>query len=248
MSRITFEVCVDTYDGAVIAANSGADRIELCSSLAEGGLTPSIGLMTACAKLPVPVNAMIRPRAGGFHFSADELAIMCADAKAAESVGMAGIVTGATTPAGEVDLPFLEALLAATALPATLHRAIDTVADPVAAIETAVALGFERILTSGGEASAAAGSETIGKMVQAAAGRISVMAGSGITCDNVREILTRTGVREIHASCASVQPTRHTNAAELRLGFVAEKGVRATSAESISQLRALLATYQEAAE
>ncbi|QRK09504.1 copper homeostasis protein CutC [Archangium violaceum] len=203
MRRITLEVCVDDVAGLVSAAEGGADRIELCAGLEVGGLTPSRGLMARAAALDIPVLAIIRPRAGDFVYDAATLDVMRADIDTAREAGLAGVVLGASRPDGRLDEDALAALIAhATGLEVALHRAFDLVPDPLEALETAVALGFARILTSGGSATALEGAETIAMVTRAAAGRISIMPGSGVRPDTVSELLARTGAREVHASCS----------------------------------------------
>ncbi|WP_257447818.1 copper homeostasis protein CutC [Archangium lipolyticum] len=203
MPRITLEVCVDDMAGLVAAAEGGADRIELCAALEVGGLTPSRGLMARAATLGLPVLAMIRPRAGDFVYDAATLDVMRADIDAAREAGLTGVVLGASRPDGRLDADALAALVAhATGLEVALHRAFDLVPDPLEALETAVSLGFARILTSGGCATALAGVETIAAVTRAAAGRLSIMPGSGVRPDTVSELLAKTGAREVHASCS----------------------------------------------
>jgi copper homeostasis protein len=196
------EVCVDTLAGAEAALRGGASRVELCSSLSEGGLTPSAGLMRAAARLPLPCYAMIRPRSGLFAFSGAEAEIMLADVAAARAAGLAGVVLGAQGSDGALETDLLKELIAAAGgMGASLHRVIDVVPDPLAALEAAMALGFERVLTSGSEPFAPDGVGLIADMVKQAGERLSVMPGSGLTAENVRAVMDATGVREVHAAC-----------------------------------------------
>lgn len=200
---IPLEVCVDTFDGARAAQDGGADRVELCSALSEGGLTPSVGLMRQAATLSIPVFAMIRPRAGLFHFSDADEAIMLADIQAAKEAGLEGVVLGAQKSDRRLDEARLKRLLAAAdGMGSTLHRVIDVVPDPLEALDTAIQLGFDRVLTSGAAADAPDGVAMLRDMVARADGRISVMAGCGLTHQNVAAFMRDTGVAEIHASCA----------------------------------------------
>ncbi|HIP24312.1 MAG TPA: copper homeostasis protein CutC [Rhodobacteraceae bacterium] len=199
------EICVDTIEGAVVASKAGAHRVELCAALSEGGLTPSVGLMAAAAQLDTPVYSMIRPRAGGFCYTQAELAIMKQDIEASAEAGCDGVVFGVLLPDGQLDKVALAGLLRASVLPATLHRAFDCVPDPFAALEQAIDLGFERILTSGGQASALEGLNLIAELVKRAAGRIAIMPGAGVNAGNVGEIVSGAGVTEVHSSCASSQ-------------------------------------------
>lgn len=248
MSRVPLEVCVDTLEGAWTAAENGADRVELCAALSEGGLTPSHGAMVACAKLPVPVYVMIRPRRGGFAYSDAEKAVMLRDIMTAEQAGLAGIVIGAVDDMDALDRDFLATALQGTTLAATLHRAIDTVRDFERAIEDAVAIGFERILTSGQADKADIGLDMLARAVNVAAGRISIMAGSGVNAANAARILKHTNVAELHASCSKpLTPAPSPTRADTRLGFVAASGTRDTDASLVQSLRHVMDLYAEAA-
>jgi len=195
------EVCVDGAAGLTAALAGGADRIELCSALALSGLTPSPGLMRLAGQLSKPAYAMIRPRPGDFCFSPAEIDVMRADIDAARAAGLPGVVLGASRPTGELDADALAVLVPhARGLGLTLHRAFDVAPDLEAALETAIDLGFERVLTSGGETSAIAGGGRLRDLVARAAGRISIMAGSGVTPANVQALVEQTGVREVHGS------------------------------------------------
>ncbi len=196
------EICVDSIDGVTAAINGGAGRVELCSSLSEGGLTPSAGLMRAAAQLPIPCYAMIRPRSGLFGFSKAEAEIMLADIAMVREAGLAGVVLGAQDADGGLNMPLLAQLIgAAGGLGKTLHRVIDVVPEPLVALDQAIELGFERVLTSGAEPLAPDGAPLIGLMVERAAGRLSVMPGCGLTADNVAEVMAVTGVHEVHVAC-----------------------------------------------
>lgn len=239
------EVCVDTIEGAWIAAENGADRIELCAALAEGGLTPSAGMMAAASRLPVPVFAMIRPRAGDFRYSDAEKTIMLRDIQLAEQQGMAGIVTGAVNSERCLDAEFLSPALRETRLQATLHRAFDTLHDLPRTVSVAIELGFERILTSGQGQKAEQHVQMLAEIVRIADGRISIMAGSGVTPMNASRILTESGVHELHASCSVRENAAARDLPETRLGFVAQDGARQTSAEQVRLLRSAIDTYDE---
>ena len=202
MGRL-LEVCVDDAAGLLTAVGAGADRIELCSALVLGGLTPSPGLMAMAAEVSVPVFAMVRPRPGNFVYEADDLRQMVADIEAIRAFGLAGMVIGANAEDGTLDPFTLSRLIeAADGLPAVLHRAVDLTPDPVEAVDVAVELGFCRILTSGGKASALEGLGTIAAMHQRAAGRIEILPGSGLTPDNVSRLLESVPDVDIHASCS----------------------------------------------
>lgn len=204
MTRIAaLEICVDTLEGVLVAKRGGATRVELCSALSEGGLTPSSGLMHAAAKTGIPCYAMIRPRSGLFHFSAAEEQIMLTDIQTAKAAGLAGVVLGAQQTDGSLNTAMLARFrMAASGIGATLHRVIDVVPDPMAALDQAIDLGFERVLTSGAAAEAPDGQAVIARLVARAGNRISVMPGCGLTPANVRDIALATGAREVHAACS----------------------------------------------
>ena len=199
---VLLEVCVDTAEALADAVANGAGRIELCAALGAGGLTPSIGFMHHARGAGVPVHALIRPRAGGFVYTAAEMAVMQADIAAAREAGLAGVVIGASRPDHTLDWPAIRTLVgAAQGMAVTLHRAFDLAPDLGQALEGAVAAGIGRVLTSGGAVSAPAGAEAIAAMIRKAAGRIVVMPGGGITPGNADALVRKTGAIELHASC-----------------------------------------------
>lgn len=205
--RAMLEICVDSPGGARAAIAGGADRLELCAALELGGLTPSAGLVAAVLPVAraagVPVHAMVRPRGGDFAYDADDLACAIAEARALTAQGVDGLVFGACRDA-ELDRAALECWLAAIDAPRalTFHRAVDLLADPVAAVPVIAALGFGYILTSGGAPAAADGLATIGAMAAAAGPGCAIIAGAGVRADNAAAILTATGVRQLHASAS----------------------------------------------
>ncbi len=202
LGRVELEVCVDTVEGLKAAQEIEVDRIELCGPLSVGGVTPSYGLMCAAGHSAVPALAMIRPRAGGFVYSPAEEVVMLADIDAARSAGMAGVVLGASRPDGTLNIGMLERLVArAHGLDLTLHRVFDLTPDPFEALEQAIRLGFTRILTSGHSVKAWDGRRELAQLVQTAAGRIQIMAGSGVSAQNVAALVEQTGLKSVHASC-----------------------------------------------
>ena len=206
------EVCVADPQSLAAAIAGGADRIELCSALELGGLTPLPGLMALAAQSGVPTYALVRPRSGDFVFDDHDTDAMI------RAAGLAGVVIGASRPNGELDLPLLERLIAhAAGLGTTLHRAIDLVPDFAEATEAAITLRVERTLTSGGATTALDGRDTIALMHATARGRLAIMAGSGLTPDNVAQLLEIAD--EIHSSCAATIPS---SAPAIRLGFAAD--------------------------
>lgn len=217
MSAI-LEICVDDAAGVDAAVAGGADRIELCSALELGGLTPSVGLLEHALRAGRPVHMMVRPRAGGFVYGDSDVAVMVEEIVRAIARGAAGVVVGALRPEGGLDREALARFRdAARDATIVLHRAIDLVPDPVAAVREAAALGYDKILSSGGAPTAIDGMATLAAMVVAAGERLSIIAGSGVTPDNVTRIIAGTGVREVHGSAS--RPGPQPDAATLRLGF-----------------------------
>jgi copper homeostasis protein len=241
--KIQLEICVDTPDGLAAAIKGGADRIELCSALSIGGLTPSPGLMKIAAKAALPVYAMIRPREGDFVFSPGEMDQMRRDIDAAREAGLAGVVLGASQPRGKLDAEALFHLRHhAEGLGATLHRAFDLVPDFDDALETAISLGFERILTSGGARKALDALGGLKALVERAGDRISIMPGSGVRPENALQVLTETGAREIHASCRTGRQTVAPEA--VALGFASDSLLDVTSEASVAELADILRMFE----
>jgi len=197
---LTFEVCVDSAEAALAAQEGGADRVELCSDLLEGGLTPTHGtLKVARERLRIKIMSMVRPRGGDFCYSDVEFAVMREDLLAAKALGADGLVFGLLQPDGTIDRDRTRELVdLARPLPVTFHRAFDMTRDPFEALDTLVALGVERVLTSGQEPSVVEGLGLIGELAARASGRIIVMPGGGITARNVARVVAETGVKEVH--------------------------------------------------
>lgn len=234
------EVCVDDPQGLSAAVSGGADRIELCSALALGGLTPSPGLIAAAAELAVPVFAMIRPRPGGFVYSHEELAVAKADIAAVRNAGLAGIVLGVTHPDGRLDRDAIAGLRdAAGDLPMVLHRAFDLSPDLLEGLETAIELGFCRILTSGGAPSAIEGAENIARLAGQARGRITILAGGGVDAGNAARLL-RAGADELHGSCSEICADQDMGG---RLRIASER-----AQTSVAKIRALRAAMEQTGE
>ena len=197
---MTFEVCAVNIQSALAAERAGAHRIELCSALDVGGLTPSPGLIRAAVRqLNIPVNVLIRPREGNFLYTEDERNIMLDDIRFCRETGANGVVVGALTAGNELDLPLMAVMKeTAGSMEVVCHRAFDFSTDPAAALEQLVALGFKRVLSSGQATTAWEGRFLLKTMVEKAAGRISVMPGAGISAKNILEIVAVTGAREFH--------------------------------------------------
>jgi copper homeostasis protein len=204
----TLEICAASLPSALAAQAGGAHRIELCQSLEQGGITPSYGLIRqVLAQVSLPVFGLIRPRPGGFVYSPDELAIMRDDIAACRELGCAGVVLGVLDAAGRVDMTACQELIGlAGDMAVTFHRAFDACPDQPQALEDVIALGCQRLLTSGGQPTAEAGQNQLAALVTQAAGRIQIMPGAGITASNVRALAAHTGAQEFHASAKRLVP------------------------------------------
>ncbi|MDO5733448.1 MAG: copper homeostasis protein CutC [Eubacteriales bacterium] len=194
------EICCGSAEDAIRAYEAGANRVELCSSLFLGGLTPSIGsLKTVKRHAPIEIMAMVRPREGGFCYNDYDFQVCLEDAAALLEAGADGLVFGFLTESGEVDIERTRKLVEiAGPKPCTFHRAIDVVPDYRRAIDQLVELGLTRILTSGQEASVYEGAETVADMIRYADGRIKIMPGAGITLKNIDKIASMTACEEMH--------------------------------------------------
>lgn len=196
------EGCVDSYASAAAAAAGGADRLELCANLAIGGTTPSPFLFEQVHRdFDLPVNILIRPRFGDFLYDRNEVEEMARSVRMFRDLGANGVVIGCLAPDGVLDQDKIRALMAqAGDMEVTLHRAFDMTRDPLEALETAVSLGFSTILTSGQAQNALVGKGTLRQVFQRSAGRIDIMAGSGVKKENIREIYDYTGIRVFHTT------------------------------------------------
>ncbi|MEZ4735815.1 MAG: copper homeostasis protein CutC [Caldilineaceae bacterium] len=202
---ITLEICVDAVEGALAAQAGGAQRVELCDNLLEGGTTPSVGMIALTRQqLAIGLQVIIRPRGGDFCYSALEFEVMKYDVLQAKQLGADGVVIGLLNPDGTVDKARTAALIAlARPLTVTFHRAFDMTVDPYQALADLIDLGVERVLTSGQESSALEGIDLITALVQQAGNQIIVMPGGGVNERNIHKIVSGSGVREIHLSARS---------------------------------------------
>lgn len=196
------EICVETLNSALAAQQGQAHRVELCSALCVGGITPSSGLIRAArAELSIQLFVMIRPREGNFVYNEHEFRIMKDDVVLARELGCDGVVLGLLTPQGTIDVERTRALVELAApMQVTFHRAFDEVQDEVQALEDVIRTGAHRILSSGGAASAVEGIARLARLQQQAGPRISLMAGGGVRQTNAVEILQGSGVQEVHSS------------------------------------------------
>ena len=200
VDRPIIEICLESVESVIAAEKGGADRVELCSDLFEGGLTPTIGTVkTALKKSNIKINAMIRPRGGDFCYSDEEFEVMKEDIKAFKETGINGIVFGILTPEGDVDVKRSKEIIElARPLAVTFHRAFDMTRDPYKSLEELIELGVDRVLTSGQEATVPEGAELLEELVQIAGDRIIVMPGCGITERNFPKLRDKIKAKEYH--------------------------------------------------
>lgn len=210
MTRPLLEIAAGSLGSALAAQAGGADRVELCANLDRGGTTQSYGVLAiARDRARIPLYALIRPREGDFCYDDDEVEIMRRDVETCVALGYDGVVIGALDVHGDVDERACRALIdGAGTLGVTFHRAFDVARDRRSALETIIALGCERVLTSGGAVTALAGVEEIATLTSLAGDRIRVMAGAGLSPDNIAEVARRSGAHEFHGSARALNPSR----------------------------------------
>ena len=219
---ILVEACVDSVASSLAAERGGARRLELCDALFDGGTTPSAGMIAACkATVSIPVFVMIRPRGGGFVYSDAERDVMRRDVVVARELGADGVVIGALRPDGIVDLALVRFLVeAAHELPVTFHRAFDLTPDFEASLESLADAGVQRVLSAGGASTAADGATALADLVRQAGSRLVVMAGGGVREENVRSLVSVSGVREVHVRLTRL---RHDGEPPARRGLRVRK-------------------------
>ncbi len=215
MIRPVLEIAANSLGSALAAQDGGADRIELCADLGNGGTTPSYGTLAITRdRLRIPLYALIRPRTGDFCYDTGEIDVMLHDIEMCAKLGCDGVVIGALDTQGDVDETVCRELIAAaTPLGVTFHRAFDVARDQARALDTIIELGCERVLTSGGEATALAGAERIAGFVKQAGSRVNIMAGAGVDVSNISEVALHSNAREFHSSAKAVRRSvsRHRN-------------------------------------
>ncbi|WP_261664125.1 copper homeostasis protein CutC [Deinococcus sp. Marseille-Q6407] len=232
------EVCVDSLSSARQAVSGGADRLELCSGLSSGGLTPSPALTRAVCALGVPVHVLIRVREGPFQFTPDEVGLMAEELQDAAQAGAAGVVVGALAENGELDAAAMRLwaeVAAAAGLQAVCHRAFDLSADLQQSLEQLQGWGYSGVLTSGGAPTALAGADQLWHLQTQAGPHFEVLAGSGVRPGHLPELLRRSGVRAVHGSFSELRP-----AAEDRPSLGFDLRERCTVASQVAQARQTL--------
>ena len=223
VKKILFEACVDSPESSIAAQEGGADRLELCADLLEGGITPSAGTIDlVCKKVNIPVMVMVRPRGGDFCYSDYEFEEMKRDIELAKQYNISGVVFGILNEDGTVDKKRVNELVQlARPLKITFNRAFDMTRDPFEALNNLIELGIERVLTSGHEINVDEGIETLKKLVERSENKIIIMPGGGVNENNAAKIVNRCNVKEIHGS-ARVKK---------------ENGMMTTSAERIRKIK-----------
>lgn len=198
--RLPIEICVEGIDGLVAAQNAGADRVELCASLLEGGLTPSLGTVRQALDIArIPFHVIVRPRGGDFLYSELEFQSMLEDIVALRAMGVAGVVFGCLTADGRIDEPRMTALVAAARpMAVTCHRAFDMTRDPAEAVEALVRCGVDRVLTSGQRDTAIEGLDILRQTSATAAGRLKIMACGALDPSNIGQVRRESGADELH--------------------------------------------------
>lgn len=244
--KVLVEVAVDSMVGAIAAAAAGADRVELCSALELGGLTPSLGLLRMVKQtVAIPVMAMLRPRRGDFLYRPDEFAVMQQDLRLLRDAGADGIVTGVLLADGGLDRERMATLVAeAGDTPVTCHRAFDLTADPHVVLRELRELGVARVLTSGQQGAAPLGTALLAELVRRSGDAPVVMAGAGIRDDNVAQLVAATGVREVHLSATRREPSgmrHHRPEVAMATGpALADDELRATDGAVVARVVAAL--------
>jgi copper homeostasis protein len=244
--RFALEICVESVDCAMAAERGEADRIELCSDLAADGITASAGLMKAARKyVRLPIHVIIRPRAGDFCYSAREFEIMEEDIRSAKQLGMDGLVLGILDAERRIDVERTRKLVElGHPLPVTFHRAFDASGHLLESLEAVIQTGSTRILTSGGQRSAADNVAELAELVKAAGQRIVIMPGGGITATNVARIVRETAAREIHTSLGGsrASPAKYGRKANLDATGNHHDRRSASLETKVRKLRDLIAT------
>lgn len=234
--KIMLEICCGDIDSVKAAAEGGAHRVELCAALSEGGVTPSLGLIREARKVKgLRLHVLIRPRGGDFVYTPEEVDCMVTDIEAARAEGADGVVIGALTPDGEIDIAACRRLMeAAEGMSVTFHRAFDLCADPIKAFDEIIALGCDRLLTSGQAPTAREGVEMLRRLNERAAGRIIILPAAGVAPDNAAEIMAGAAVHELHGSARHTIPgAMKSTAAGVSMGSADDSSTRKVTSPAI---------------
>ncbi|MEN8250156.1 MAG: copper homeostasis protein CutC [Bacteroidota bacterium] len=241
----TLEICCTSYESASIADSAGADRIELCDNIFEGGTTPGPGLISrVCDNLNIDCYVLIRPRGGDFVYSDDEFEIMKADIRYCKEQGAEGIVSGVLTETGEVDVERTKQLVALVGdMDFTFHRAFDLTVDPQKALHDVIKTGASRILTSGLQNNVVEGKVMLRDLANWAGSDIKIMAGGGLKSSNFREVMDFTGCKEFHTTAKTWkfnQPKKGNDVPMNGAKDIPEDKVMVVSAEEINKIKEIL--------
>lgn len=242
---MTIEIVVYNIESAINAQKGGADRIELCDNPSEGGTTPSYGVIAQVRQhLSIDVYVMIRPRGGNFVYSIDEYHAMRKDIEMCKRLSVDGVVLGMLTAEGRIDVKYCKKLIEfARPLKVTCHRAFDMTRDASEALEDCIEAGFDKILTSGRQPNAELGSDLLKQLVAQAGSRISIMAGGGVTENNVLQLVKDTGVKEIHFSAKQFKEgtnTRYNHLISFLDPLPSDSGLYVSDPEIIKNIRTKL--------
>lgn len=241
-------MCAESVQSAKAAFEGGADRIELCSNLMEGGISPSAGLIKAVKKYcDIPVFVLIRPRGGDFLYDDEEKEIILHDIETAINLGADGIVSGFLNKDGSIDTDFTKRVLEIThPLPFTFHRAFDVAKEPFTVLNQLIDLGVQRILTSGQRNTALEGSSLIKDLIELAGDKLQILIGSGISSSNILEILKKTGGNEFHASCRSEFSSKmeyiHPDVKMGKESSQGEYSIQITDIEKVKEIKKILSS------
>ena len=239
------EICANSYHSALRAQQAGAHRIELCSNLPVGGTTPSAATIRLCrSQLHIPIHVLIRPRPGDFCYGPEDFELICEDIRFCKAEGVDGVVIGGLRPDGHIDLESTRQWVElARPLSVTFHRAFDKTPDPLLALDQLIALGVDRLLSSGQQPSAYEGRQFLAQLVERAAGRLHILAGAGLNADNIAALVQASGVGEVHLSARSLQRSRmqyRSNNVHFGGGAAPEEDYYLTDPERVRQVLAVL--------
>lgn len=248
MSKFTLEVCADSVESVLAAQKGGADRIELCGNVVIGGTTPSESLYREIRKhSDIKIHALIRPRFGDFCYTEYEFNIIRAEVKRFRELGAQGVVIGMLKPDGSLDMENMKMLMEeADGMSVTLHRAFDVCKDPMEALEQAVSLGINTILTSGQKNNCVEGTPLLAELVKKSAGRIHIMAGAGVNAEAVSSIYEKTGITDYHMTGKIVLESEmqyRKEGVNMGLPSLSEFEIFRTSEQEVRKARNVLNSY-----